>query len=152
MPRLFTFIPELSMRLLYGFLLVLMITLPAVAESATLTVRVLNIDPRGGLLHVALYDEARWPVNKGDPLTDRIVPARAPETVVVFQNVPPGVYGVKTYQDVNRNDQFDQGLFGIPLERYGFSRDARPRLSEPGFSRTKFPLPAGPTTITIHLQ
>lgn len=140
------------MRLLYRFILILMVILPAAAQSATLTVHVLNIDPKGGLLHVALYDEARWPDNKGDPLMDRIVPATSPETVVVFQNVSPGDYGVKTYQDVNRNDKFDQGLFGIPLERYGFSRDARPRLSEPGFLRAKFVLPAGQSSITIHLQ
>ena len=41
---------------------------------------------------------------------------------------------------------------GLPLERYGFSNDARPILSEPGFARTKFTLPDGETAIVIHLQ
>lgn len=122
------------------------------ACAATLTVRVGNIDPKGGLLHVALYTAAIWDDDKADPLMDRIVPAVAPETTVTFTNVPPGVYGVKSYQDVNRNDKFDQGLFGIPLERYGFSRDARPRLSQPAFSRTQFSIPASGASIMLHLQ
>lgn len=128
------------------------VMLACAASAATLTVRVGNIDPKGGLLHVALYTAAIWDDDKADPLMDRIVPAVAPETTVTFTNVPPGVYGVKSYQDVNRNDKFDQGLFGIPLERYGFSRDARPRLSQPDFSRTQFSIPGNGASIVLHLQ
>jgi uncharacterized protein (DUF2141 family) len=135
-----------------SFLIAALLLCAAGASAASLTVRVENIDKKGGLLHVALYDETRWPDNKGDPLADRIVPAAAPSTVVMFTDVTPGTYGVKTYQDVNRNDEFDQGIFGIPLERYGFSRDARPRLSEPSFERTKFTVRAGDNAIVIHLQ
>lgn len=138
------------MRLAFAFLFAAMVT--GAASAAALTVHVANIDPKGGLLHVALYNAALWGADKADPLTDRIVPAVAPETIVTFTNLPPGVYGVKSYQDVNRNDKFDQGLFGIPLERYGFSRDARPRLSQPSFERTKFTLPASGETLRIHLQ
>jgi uncharacterized protein (DUF2141 family) len=135
------------------WLLIAALALCAVsAEAASLTVRVENIDKAGGFLHVALYDEARWPDNVGDPLADIIVPAVAPATVVTFKEVVPGTYGVKTYQDVNKNDKFDQGFFGIPLERYGFSRDARPRLSEPSFRRVKFVISPGETAIVIHLQ
>lgn len=122
------------------------------ASAASLTVRVTNIDGRGGLLHVALYTEALWPDDDATPVVDKIVPATAPETVVVMEKVTPGVYGVKTYQDVNKNDRFDQGLFGIPLERYGFSRDARPRLSAPSFSRAKFTVAPGENAISIRLQ
>lgn len=138
------------MRIAAAALSALLMLTPAVA--ATLVVRVANIDPRGGLLHVALYDRARWPDDDATPLVDAIVPAQAPETTVVMKDVAPGVYGVKTYQDVNRNDRFDQGLFGIPLERYGFSRDARPRLSAPGFERAKFTVNPGDNAIVIHLQ
>lgn len=128
------------------------VALAGASLAASLTVRVGNIDPKGGLLHVALYNAAIWDDDNADPLMDRIVPAVAPETVVTFTKVPPGVYGVKSYQDVNRNDKFDQGLFGIPLERYGFSRDAHPRLSQPAFSRTQFTIPASGASIVLHLQ
>lgn len=127
-----------------------LVALPAVAASLTVTVA--NIDRKGGELHVALYNEALWPDDNADPLTDRIVPAVAPETTVTFEDVAPGVYGVKTYQDVNKNGKFDQGVFGIPLERYGFSRDAAPGLSAPFFSRVSFTVKPGENAIRIHLR
>jgi uncharacterized protein (DUF2141 family) len=134
------------------FLAALMTFLPLVASAATLTVKVANIDEKGGELHVALYDEASWPNDDAKPIADMVVPAVLPETTVTFKDLAPGVYGVKTYQDANRNDKFDQNWLGWPLERYGFSRDARPFLSEPGFNRTKFTLADGENAILIHLQ
>jgi uncharacterized protein (DUF2141 family) len=131
-------------------LAVLLALVPASAASLTVTVK--NIDGKGGLLHVALYNEALWPHDDAKPLADIIVPAVPPETTVIFKDAAPGVYGVKTYQDANKNDEFDQGLFGIPLERYGFSRDARPFLSEPSFARTKFEVRDGDNAIVIRLQ
>jgi uncharacterized protein (DUF2141 family) len=135
------------MRIILAFFLLFV---PAAAAS--LSVRVANIGAQGGDLHVALYNEALWPDNDAKPLADIIVPAIAPETTVIFKDVTPGVYGVKTYQDANRNDKFDQNFLGLPLERYGFSRDARPRLAEPSFSRAKFAVSAGANAIVIHLQ
>ena len=134
------------------FLAALMTFLPLVASAATLTVKVANIDEKGGELHVALYDEASWPNDDAKPIADMVVPAVLPETTVTFKDLAPGVYGVKTYQDANRNDKFDQNWLGWPLERYGFSRDARPFLSEPRFNRTKFTLADGENAILIHLQ
>ena len=120
--------------------------------AATLTVKVENIDPAGGLLHVALYDEAAWPNDDAAPIADAVVPATAPETAVTLSGLKPGTYGVKTYQDANRNGKFDQNFLGVPLERYGFSNDARPVLSEPGFARAEFTLIDGASAIVIHLQ
>ncbi|GAA0526048.1 uncharacterized protein (DUF2141 family) [Rhizomicrobium palustre] len=125
--------------------------LPA-AMAATITVHVANIDPKGGELHVALYTEQQWPDNDAKPLVDSIVPAVAPQTTVVMKDVPPGTYGIKTFQDVNKNGEFDQNVIGLPLERYGFSRDARPFLSAPGFNKAKFSVPDGPIELIIHLQ
>jgi len=130
----------------------LFLALLPVAGAATLTVHVGNIDPRGGDLHVALYNEKQWPDNDAKPIVDMIVPAAAPVTTVVMKDVEPGLYGIKSFQDVNRNGEFDQNFFGLPLERYGFSRDAKPFLSAPSFDKTKFPIADGANEITFHLQ
>ena len=134
------------------FLTALMALLPLSAAAATLTVKVENIDKKGGTLRLSLYDEASWSNDDSEPIVSANVPAVPPETSVVFKDIAPGVYGVKTYQDANRNGKFDQNWLGLPLERYGFSRDAHPRLSEPGFGRTKFTLSDGENAIVIHLQ
>lgn len=122
------------------------------APAATLIVHVQNVDPKGGTLRVSLYDQAGWFRDEDSPVASANVPAVAPETTVTLTDVAPGVYGVKMYQDANNNGRFDQNFFGLPLERYGFSRDARPILSTPSFRRTRFTIGEGTTEITIHLQ
>lgn len=129
---------------------ILIASLPA--QAATLTVRVENVDKKGGLLHVALYTQDLWYFDDATPVVDMIVPAVPPTTTVAMKDVKPGVYGIKSYQDANKNDKFDQNFLGLPLERFGFSRDARPIFSEPGFDRTKFTVNDGDNEITIHLQ
>ena len=126
--------------------------MPLAASAATLTVKVENISNKGGVLRLSLYDEASWPNDASEPVVSADVPAVTPETVVTLSNLKPGVYGVKTYQDANHNGKFDQNWLGWPLERFGFSRDARPFLSAPGFSRAEFTLSDGENAIVIHLQ
>ena len=134
------------------FLSALLAFLPLAASAATLTVMVENIGNKGGVLRLSLYDEASWSNDNSEPIASADVPAVPPEITVVFKDIAPGVYGVKTYQDANRNHRFDQNWLGWPLERYGFSRDAHPRFSEPGFDRTKFTLSDGENAIVINLQ
>ena len=122
------------------------------APSALLTIKVFKVSPRGGDLRVALYDEASYPNDNADPVADAVVPARSPETDVVLTGIAPGTYAVKLFQDINRNGKFDQDWLGVPLEKFGFSNDARPLLSEPDFEQAKFNLAPGGNTIIIHLQ
>jgi uncharacterized protein (DUF2141 family) len=124
----------------------------AAAPTATLTIKVLKVSPQGGDLRVALYDEATYQNDDAEPVAGKVVPARAPETDVVLEGIAPGTYAVKLFQDVNRNGKFDLSWLGVPLEKFGFSNDAQPLLSEPGFGRTKFNLAPGANTIIIHLQ
>lgn len=125
---------------------------PVAAGAATLTVTVKHIDPNGGILRVSLYDEFTWSKSEDEPLASANVPVVVPETIVTLNDIRPGVYGIKMFQDTNSNGKFDQNFLGFPLERYGFSRDARPFLSEPPFDLAKFTVHEGDNAITIHLQ
>jgi len=121
-------------------------------QLASLAVRVERVSPHGGDVRLALYDEASWPNDDAEPVADLVVPAVSPETIAIFKGVKPGTYGLKLFQDENRNGRFDFTWLGLPAERYGFSNDARPFFSEPGFSHTRFKLSPGANTITVHLQ
>jgi len=128
---------------------------PAFAAApplAILTVKVEKVSPRGGDIRVALYDEENYSIDGADPVTDAVVPAHPGETIVVLKPVKPGTYAVKLFQDFNRNGVFDLDWIGLPLEKYGFSNDATPTISEPPFDATKIELHPGATTIVVHLQ
>ena len=119
--------------------------------AATLTIHVLNV-VEGGTLRLGVYDRASYPDDNSKPVASADVKAVAGETTIVLHDVPPGVYAIETYQDVNDNDRMDTTWLGLPLEPYGFSRDAHPFLSKPPFSKVKFDLAAGEQSQTLHLQ
>ena len=119
---------------------------------AHLTVTVENVSPKGGDLRLSLYDKAHYDGRDGKAVVDMVVPAQSPRTDVVLPPVPPGIYAIKMFQDYNKNGEFDFTWLGLPAEGYGFSNNAKPIFSEPGFDKTQFTLPAGNQTQTIRLQ
>lgn len=122
-----------------------------VTPTATLTIHIENVG-EGGMVRLGLYDEINYPDDKSKPVASADVKAVAGETVITLRDVPPGVYAIEIYQDVNCNDRMDTTWLGLPLEPYGFSRDAHPVLSKPPFSRVKFTLAAGEQSQILHLQ
>lgn len=140
--------------MLAWMILAVMLVQPARAaeETATLTIRVENMSPKGGMLRLGLYDAARYPDDDSVPVASADVPAGLGSTTITLKNVPPGVYAIQTFQDINSNNKMDTSWFGFPLEPFGFSRDAHPRLSKPAFDRVKFTVTAGDNSHTLHLQ
>jgi uncharacterized protein (DUF2141 family) len=122
------------------------------AATADLTIRVENVLPAGGILRLGLYDAARYPDDDSKPIASADVPAVPGETVITLHAIPPGVYAIQTFQDVNANDRMDTSWLGLPQEPFGFSRDATPFLSKPSFDEVKFTLGAGESSQVIHLQ
>jgi uncharacterized protein (DUF2141 family) len=52
--------------------------------------------------------------------------------------LPEGEYAISLYHDVNENGKLDSGLYGIPVESYGFSNNAKGTRGAPGFEESKF--------------
>ena len=123
----------------------------AECRAGEILVHVGHVSPKGGIISAALFDRADYHDNQ-HPLASRNVPARFPGTTFTFGNVKPGFYAIKMFQDINRNGKFDTDLLGLPLEPYGFSNNARPFLSEPGFDSTRFRVGRGRTVISIRLS
>jgi uncharacterized protein (DUF2141 family) len=142
--------------LMSGLLASAALTAPAGAQdgapaTGTLVVRIGNVAPQG-IVRLGLFTEAEYPKDNGAWIASADVPAVGGETVVTLQNVPVGTYAIEVYQDLNSNGKMDSNFLGIPKEPYGFSRDARPLLSRPDFSRVKFDVVPGLNTQLLHLQ
>jgi uncharacterized protein (DUF2141 family) len=45
-----------------------------------------------------------------------------------------GVYAIGLYHDADDDNELDRGVFGVPTEGYGFSRNVGGGLSAPGFA------------------
>jgi uncharacterized protein (DUF2141 family) len=120
--------------------------------TADLTVSIGDVLPAGGIIRLGVYDRARYPDDNSTPVASANVPAVAGETTVTFHNIPPGIYAIEAFQDVNANNEMDTSWLGLPQEPFGFSRDAVPFLSKPSFDDVKFTLAAGENAQVLHLQ
>lgn len=121
-------------------------------QTATLVIHVQDVSPKGGTLRLGLYDEARYPDDDSTPVASADIKAELGDNVITLNNIPPGTYAIQTFQDINSNNKMDTSWFGFPLEPFGFSRDAQPRLSKPRFSAVKFDVAPGMNVQTVHLQ
>ena len=123
------------------------------ADTATLTVKVLNVTDKGGDLRVGVYDKATFVVRGSKPAAGQVVPAVPGTVSLTFSGLKPGEYGVKVLQDVNRNGKMDMSIMGmVPTEPFGLSNDARPSMSGPPWDDAKLALHVGANAITITLH
>jgi uncharacterized protein (DUF2141 family) len=139
---------------LTGLLLAAGLVTPVRAQepAATVVIHIQNVSPQGGILRLGLYDEARYPDDDSTPVASADVKAEQGDNVITLTNIPPGVYAIETFQDINANNKMDTSWFGFPLEPFGFSHDAQPHLSKPRFSAVKFEVVPGLNVQTLHLQ
>lgn len=113
------------------FLLSLAGALSGAVPAAELTVELSGHAVGKGRVRVALYrDGDAFPTT---PWRGLDAAAEGEGVVLVFKDLPPGAYALSAYQDDNANGKLDRGRFGIPRERYGFSRDARGDKGPPEF-------------------
>ncbi|MFY9514668.1 MAG: DUF2141 domain-containing protein [Rubrivivax sp.] len=118
------------------------------AQALDLTVEVLNTRSNQGLVNVALYAGAdTW--LKAPAAAQRV--AVGDKTLLVFRGLAAGSYAVSLFHDENGNGKMDSNAVGMPIERYGFSRDARGMMGPPAFADAAVELQAD-TQIGITLK
>jgi uncharacterized protein (DUF2141 family) len=131
--------------------LVVLAVLVGPAFSAELNVTVSGLRSSLGEVHVAVYNAAdRFPKD-GEYLTTAVVAAAAGKVTVTFKDLAAGNYALAVYHDENGNDKFDQGIFGIPLEGYGFSNAASAFFGPPDFAAAAVTLAEPASNITIRM-
>jgi uncharacterized protein (DUF2141 family) len=86
----------------------------------------------------------------------RVGPARISEgqrqATAVWENLPPGPYGVVAIHDENSNARLDKNLFGIPKEGFGFANNPRVVLGPAAFKDSLVLVKCPLTETTIHIQ
>lgn len=97
-----------------------------------------HITQATGQVNIAVYD-------RQDAFMDEDK-ARALRTISVkkigilqisMPDLPPGIYAVSCFHDVNGNGKLDTNWLGIPTEPYGFSNNARPKFRAPNWDEAQ---------------
>ena len=127
-----------------------MMLIATAAHAASVEVTIAGIRNNNGDIRVAICSEAEFL----EPTCRHVghAPARAGETVIRVDNIPPGTYAAQAFHDENRNGVIDKNLLGIPTEGLGFSNDARFLFGPPAFAAAAFQLAAPGGRIRFSLR
>ena len=118
--------------------------------SGSLTVEVAGLKNTAGQVCFSLFESsegfpqseeaviARQCVAASTATTESSTSADAPDAIaghlsVVFEGLESGTYAVSVLHDENEDSQINTGLFGVPTEGFGFSRNPTIRTSAPAF-------------------
>lgn len=120
------------------------------AQAASLTVTVANLRSAAGHVRVGVCTKSEF-------LSEHcsyhaIVSAHIGSVSAVVDGIAPGTYAIAAYQDETDSGHLRRGLFGIPNEGSGFSRNPALRLGPPTFAQCALRLGALDSTITIVLH
>ena len=145
------------------FIVFLALLVTSAARASELRVTVTDVRSNTGELLIGLYEtsdgfvKAIANAETSGIMADRnrlvgvAMRARTGTQLAVFAQLPPGQYAVIVVHDENDDGRLDANAFGVPIEGYGFSNDARGFLSAPTFDATAITIGDSDASIAISL-
>jgi uncharacterized protein (DUF2141 family) len=117
---------------------------PTPSGTASLTIVISGFESDEGQALVAVYRSAEgFPDQPKRAVWNKAVRIRRGAVRITIEGLAPGPVAVAMMHDANKNFRLDTGLFGIPSEGYGASRDAPARFGPPKFKDAVFELKPG---------
>jgi 4,4'-diapolycopenoate synthase len=142
-------------RLLLTFLVgaILPVTLAAQSKTEThLTIDVHLTQAQGELAYLVFASPSGFPGDRDKALRHGFLPIPPnAQHLRIDTNLPPGIYAVSVYEDLNSNHKLDRNLVGVPREPAGVSNNPPIRFGPPRFDECSFHLGDTAQTITITL-
>ena len=109
--------------------------LPVSAQTVQFNIEGIQHDK--GKLYIQLF-KGENNFKKGEAHNVAIVNAKKGQLTVTFNDVAPGDYAIRYFHDENNNQDFDNNMFGMPIEGYGFSNNAPVNFGPPSYQQMTF--------------
>lgn len=109
--------------------------LPVSAQTVQFNIEGIQHDK--GKLYIQLF-KGENNFKKGEAHNVAIVNAKKGQLTVTFNDVEPGDYAIRYFHDENNNRDFDNNMFGMPIEGYGFSNNAPVNFGPPSYQQMTF--------------
>lgn len=111
----------------------LLFATPSPAKKISLTVTVTS-EKNAGTVYLRVMNDQN---EKVDGCSAEVIDGKATCT---FNDLAPGKYAIAAFQDLNDDGEMNANMFGMPVEPYGFSNDARGQFGPPSFDDQLFEL------------
>lgn len=127
---------------------------PSVARAgaATLAIRFEGIETPRGQIMLSVFDNAAAHDRNGAPVRVAAVPVEGTTALASFDGLAPGDYAVKAFHDINGDGKMGTNPFGMPLEPYAFSNNAKAQGGPARWDAARFPVADGANTISITIK
>jgi uncharacterized protein (DUF2141 family) len=122
--------------------------------GCTLRIHVDGLRNSTGVVGSAIFKSPDgWPEDMSKALHHWPTPIApgAHEATTVWDNLPPGDYGVVAIHDENRNHKLDRNFIGIPKEGFGFANNPHVGLTAPPYRAAIVHVACPATETVIHM-
>jgi len=117
---------------------------PPGPANGRIVVEIQHIESDAGQVQAALFrTEAGFPDDPKKAQQRKVVKIINRRVQLSFEDVPPGVFAVLVHHDENADGKMQRGLFGIPSEGWGTTRDAPANFGPPSFDDARLTLSPG---------
>ena len=121
--------------------------------NGCLTVEINGLRNQNGIVCLTLFSgEEGFPNQSNCAIASHCVEAKDASVSATFEQLSPGEYAVAVIHDDNEDGKLNTGLFGIPKEGFGFSRNPRIGMSAPKFEETAISVSGENTKIKIEMN
>lgn len=107
-------------------------------ESGTVTLEVTGVTVNVGQIRIGVYNSDGSFPEKGKEFKGIERKVSGGSQTITFELPNKKNYAIAVYHDKNNNRNLDKNLMGMPVEKYGFSNNARGTFSAPSFEEAKF--------------
>ncbi len=124
----------------------------AAPQTAALAIRFEGIETPTGQIMLSIYDNAAAHDRGGKPARVAMVAVDGAAATARFDGLAPGDYAVKAFHDVDGDGQMDSNPFGMPIEPYAFSNNAKAEGGPPPWDAARFAVTAGDNAVAIAIK
>ncbi|MBI5544067.1 MAG: DUF2141 domain-containing protein [Deltaproteobacteria bacterium] len=115
-----------------------------VTGTSDLTVEMTGFRNDRGNAKIALWrSKDGFPADESKAERRYQAPIVGGKATLLVERLEPGDWAIAAFHDENDNGKIDLGLFGIPKEGLGVSRDAKGMLGPPSFKSAKLVIAPG---------
>ena len=128
---------------------IFLVSLSLSAQNGTIVLEVNGVENTLGSLFIGLFhNEGNFPDYGHELIGKRIIIQDLNSIQCTFENLEDGRYALAIWHDENNNEALDANLFGMPIEKYGFSNDVG-TFGKPDFEDAAFFVKNGKETKLI---
>ena len=118
-------------------------------QGNTISVPVTGLRNNIGDVRCGLYNSAATFPKDGQQFQGVVAPIANQQATCTFANVPPGTYAVALFHAAPGQTVMNKGMFGQPLDGYGFSRNAPIGMGPPAFSAAAYAYAGGAASFPV---